>query len=91
MSTPDTTTALVLNVTSSADEFGADMQPGNFYQYVATVATWIAQGETPTASAGAGSMYVPANFVVTLTGICGPDLSVVRDSVDGKASLTRLL
>jgi len=34
-------------------------------------------------------MFVPAGVVVSIDGVCGADLAVVRDAVDGKASLTR--
>lgn len=43
----------------------------------------------PQASVASGSMYVPANVVVTLDGRMGSNLSVIRDAADGKSSLTR--
>jgi hypothetical protein len=45
----------------------------------------------PQASAATGSMYVPANTQIILDGRCGSNLSVIRDSADGSASLTRLI
>lgn len=44
---------------------------------------------TPQATAGAGSMYLPANTSVFLAGGVGSDVSIMRDSADGNASLTR--
>lgn len=46
---------------------------------------------TPQASAGAGSMFVPANVVVILGGQAGTDASIIQDAAGGKASLTRCL
>lgn len=43
----------------------------------------------PQASAASGSMYVPANTMVLLDGRCGSNLSAIRDTADGKSSLTR--
>jgi hypothetical protein len=45
----------------------------------------------PQASAASGSMYVPANTPIIIDPRVGSDLSVIRDSADGSASLTRLL
>ena len=60
----------------------------NRYQYVANVASWIAQGSNPTATAGAGSTYVPAGVIVLLDGHLGAKLAVIQDGSGGKASLT---
>jgi hypothetical protein len=43
----------------------------------------------PIATAAAGSMYIPANYPVILRGEQGSNVSVLRDSADGKASLTK--
>ncbi len=43
---------------------------------------------TPIATAGAGSVFVPALFTVYLDGARGDSLSVIRDTADGVASLT---
>lgn len=45
---------------------------------------------TPQATAAALSMYVPANTVILLDGSMGSNLSVLRDTADGSASLTRV-
>lgn len=44
----------------------------------------------PIASAASGSMYVPANTPIILDGRFGSNLSVIRDTADGSASLTRI-
>ncbi len=43
---------------------------------------------TITATAADGSMFVPALFSVALNGDHGPQVGVIRDAVDGKASVT---
>lgn len=45
----------------------------------------------PVASAASGSMFVPANVVLPISGYAGSNLSVIRDTADGSASLTRAL
>lgn len=45
----------------------------------------------PIASAASGSMFVPANVVLPISGYAGSNLSVIRDTADGSASLTRAL
>ncbi len=46
---------------------------------------------TPIATAAAGSMYLPANVIVVLDGRIGSDVSILRDTADGKATLTRTI
>jgi hypothetical protein len=57
------------------------------YVYCANCDSWIQQGNAPTASAGAGSMFVPANMQLVLDGAYGVALSVIADSSSGRASL----
>lgn len=64
------------------------MAVGQFFLFVSSTACWIKPGANPTASAGAGSMYVPANFPIVVDGSLGAKLAVIRDAADGKASLT---
>jgi hypothetical protein len=63
----------------------------HLYRYCANVATWIAQGANPTATAGAGSMYVPAGSPVLLDGFDGAKLAVIEDGSAGKANLVPVL
>lgn len=62
------------------------------YRFVASTSCWLATGANPTASAAAGSLYVPANTALLLDGaINGAKVAVIRDAADGKASLTPML
>lgn len=45
---------------------------------------------TPQATAAALSMYVPANYAIILDGGFGSNLSVLRDTADGSATLVKL-
>lgn len=45
----------------------------------------------PIASAASGSMFVPANVLLPISGYAGSNVSVIRDTADGKSSLTRAL
>ena len=85
----DTSTSLSVAVGATSTAFGASMVAGLYYTYVADVASWIAQGASPTASAGAGSCYVPAGVVLPIDGAAGADLAVIEASTGGRASLTR--
>jgi hypothetical protein len=61
------------------------------YAYSCTTNSWIKQdasGNSPVASAASGSMFVPAGFVVYLDGSYGDTLSVIRDTADGKCTVT---
>jgi hypothetical protein len=57
---------------------------------VANAGFTVAVAVVPTTAAD-GSMYVPAGFAVAVSGDQGPQLGVLRDAADGKASLTRCL
>lgn len=52
-------------------------------------ASALAVSDGPVASAGAGSVFVPAKSYLTLDSALGADLSAVRDTADGKASLAQ--
>ena len=64
-------------------------QPGQYlYEFSANVACWLAQGGAgTTASAGAGSMWIPAGQVVTIDSVNGSHVSVISDGTSGKCSL----
>lgn len=42
------------------------------------------------AAAAAGSTYLPANTLMYIDGAAGPQLGTLRDTLDGKASVTRV-
>lgn len=89
-------TAQYQTVTSSSAKFAAAMAFGEQYVFTTTTDCWIttaATGGSVTASA-AGAMFVAAGSAVLLT----PDddgsvwfVHIIRDSADGKASLTRAI
>lgn len=86
---PDTSTSSEQAVGTGSLQFGLTMVANLRYLFASTTACWIAQGASPTASAGAGSMLVPPNTIVVIDGTCGAKLAVIQDSVAGKASLTQ--
>jgi hypothetical protein len=53
--------AVLVPVVSLADEAAVGASSAiALYQFIASGACWISQGSNPTASAGAGSTFVPA-------------------------------
>jgi hypothetical protein len=90
---PDTTTALAQTVTVASAHFGAAMVDKEYWLFTSSTNCWIKQADgTPTAvAAAAANMYVPANTLVVIDGRCGANIAVIRDTADGRASLTRLL
>ncbi len=80
--------SIAIDVAVASAVFALVLDGGKLYQFASTVACWIAQGATPTASAAAGSMYVPAGVVVQVHGGFGVGLAVIRSVGDGKATLT---
>lgn len=88
LSLSSTVTSVAANIATALD---TTQFPGvAVWIYVANTDSWIAQGASPTASAGAGSMFVPARLPVLVDGANGSHVSVIRDSADGRASLTPL-
>ncbi|SRR5258708_40126916 len=74
-----------------AATFSGTMAVHKAYAFASTTNCWIKQdaaANTPVASAASGSAFVPANTVVYLDGSFGDTLSVIRDTADGKASIT---
>lgn len=93
---PDTSTALEVAVGAAHVEFNAAMAANTYWMFVSTTNCWIKQGShaaltTSGASAGAGSMFVPALAQIIIKGDLGADLSVIQDAAGGKASLTRMM
>lgn len=76
-------------VTSSNQVFGISLSRGNLYLFTSTVACFITQhADTPVASAAAGSILVPAGTSILIHGNQGAKVAVIRDTADGKATLT---
>lgn len=89
---PDTTTSIKVAVSGTSAPFASTMGINDTWLFVSSTACWIKQGAgTPVASAATGSMYVPANVVLPITGKGGVNLAVIQDAAAGSASLTRAL
>ncbi len=92
MLVPEITESAYSTVLVGSAQFATVMAAGELFEFCSTVACYIAQGANPTASAGAGSMYVPANrpIVIDPAYAAGVKLAVIRAVGDGSATLTRL-
>ncbi len=88
---PDPTTSDSQAVTVAAATMTPTMTKQETWIFVSSTNCWIAQGAAPTAVAADGNMFVPAGAVITISGKSGAKLSVIRDTADGKCSLTRSL
>lgn len=86
---PVTASAEYLAVSTTADEFVTEMEADQYFVFTCSVPCYIAQGETPTASAADGSTYVGAGESVLIDGTIGPYLSVLGTTA-GVATLTRV-
>ena len=87
---PITSLSDVTSVGIAAATSGLTMVAGTLYRFVANTDCFIKQGTAPTATSADGSMFVPSRAEVILSGDNGAGLSVIRDTADGKASLTPL-
>lgn len=88
---PDTTTSDSTAVTAASATFTPTMIATEMWLFVSTTNCWIAQGAAPTAAAADGNMFVTANTVIVINGTAGAKLAVIRDTADGRASLTRVV
>lgn len=86
---PVTSTSDSQAVTSSAASMSPVMATNQIWMFTCSTNCWISQGAAPTAAAADGSMFVPAGAIIMIDGGLGVALSVIRDTADGKASLTR--
>lgn len=66
------------------------MAAGSYYILVATTDLWFKQGANPTASAAAGSCFLPKGVQACISGANGIKLAVIEDSATGKASLCQV-
>lgn len=86
---PDLTASLYSTVTAASQVIAPTLVRGKKYLYTCDIGSWVKQGANPTATAGAGSMYVPAGYPLMVLGTRGLKLAVLRNgAVDGNASLT---
>lgn len=83
----------VLAVTDNTDGTLTVFLPGALMTVTETVANagFTVASAAPTASIGSGSAFVPASVQTVLDGVRGPQLGVIRDAADGKASMTKCL
>lgn len=81
-----------LEVTDNTDGTLTIVAPDTIMTITETVANagFLVAAAVVTTTAADGSMYVPAGFGVAITGDRGIQLGVLRDTADGKASLTRV-
>lgn len=87
--TPVPATSDRQTVTSSAVTFDTTMASGEFWVFTTSVAAYIKQGSAPTASAADGSTLIGAGQSCLIEGVLGAKLSVIYESIDGVATLTR--
>lgn len=82
-----------LEVTDNADGTLTVVSPDMIMTITETVvnAGFTITAAVVTTTAASGSMYVPSGFAVAVAGDQGPQLGVLRDTADGKASLTHCL
>lgn len=67
------------------------MAAGQFFELVANADCWYSQGANPTATAGAGSIFLPARKSVIIDGALGAKIALIQDGASaGKASLARI-
>ncbi len=64
--------------TPAAQLAGTTMVATDLYVFTSSVDAWVKQGSNPTASAGDGSMFVPAGMPLLIDGAQGAKLSVLR-------------
>lgn len=78
-------------VTNASTQFAlamnAAMNSASLYLFTCSTNCWVCQGANPTATAGPGSMFWPANTPLLIDGVRGAKLAVIRNSADGAASL----
>jgi hypothetical protein len=90
----DTKNAKFSTVVVGAQTIPLVMKPGKIYEFATNTNCYIKQdasGNNPAASAGDGSTLVPAGSTRVIHGSFGDTLSVIRDTADGKATLTPIV
>lgn len=85
---PNTTTSQSAAIGVAAANVATALVPGKRYEFVANTDCWIKQGSAPTATAGAGSMFVPARRVVPIHGSRGAVISAIQDLVPGRGEVS---
>ena len=86
---PVTGTSDTQAVSGTAATMAPTMAAGEVWLFVSSTNCYIAQGAAPEATAGDGSMFVPAGVIIPIDGALGAKLSVIQAAAGGTASLTR--
>lgn len=81
---PSTTASQSAAIGGAAANVATALTPGKRYEFTANTNCYIKQGVAPTATAGAGSLYVPAGRVVPIHGSNGAVISAIQDTAPGR-------
>lgn len=74
-------------VVAGSTDFDTVLAAGDWAVFTCDVDCYIEQGDTPTAAASDGSMFVPAGLPILIDGSQGDTLAVARKATDGVATL----
>lgn len=86
-----TTSSDFQSVGASEVDFDTTMASGEYFVFSTSTDCFIKQGAAPVAASAAdGSTFVGAGQSVLIDGALGAKLSVIRNTADGKATLTRV-
>lgn len=85
-------TSAMVTVSGVSTEVTFTMVANTLYQFTTNTACFIKQGAAgaTTATAGSGSILVPANTSVFLHGSSGAALAVIQDTTGGRATLCEI-
>lgn len=86
---PITSTSDSQAVGAASAQLSPTMAAGEVYVFISTTNCYVLQGANPTATAGDGSMFWPANVPLYIDGGLGAKLAVIQASAGGTASLTK--
>lgn len=85
-----TSDVVAFTTTTVFTGIGAAMTAGKLYVFTSTADCWISQGSAPTATKGAGSMFVQKGIQVLIDGAQGAKIAVLQDSAGGNANLVQI-
>lgn len=80
--------AIFSTVTNASQALSTTLVAGKVYQFASNTNCFIKQGTgAQTAAAAADNVFVPANTPFLIHGSNGDNISVIRDTADGKCTL----
>ena len=86
--TIDAARADVIAIGAGSVQCAITLVAGKLYRLTTSGACWIKQGANPTASAAAGSAFMPANTTTMIDGALGAKIAVIQDATStGNVSL----